>query len=65
MILLYGAGKAGWPQGVYFAGIALFLLVFQFVAVYMRVLPYLSNTFGSDSAIYRIFLIFGCERSRA
>ena len=59
MLLLWGAGKAGWQWGVPFACLAGFLLVFQFVAVYLRVLPYLSNTFGNDSAIYRVFLLLG------
>lgn len=35
------------------------LLVVQFLIVYLRVLPYLQNTFGSRSAIYLTFLILG------
>ena len=59
MALLYSAGRYGWPAGIPFAALAAFFLVFQFVAVYLRVLPYLANTFGTDSALYRLFLIFG------
>ncbi len=35
------------------------LLVLQYVAVYLRVLPYLQTTFGAGSALYRTFLLAG------
>ena len=52
-LLLFAAGE------LTFAIIAATLLVAQFIAVYLRVLPYLSSTFGADSAIYRLFLWLG------
>ena len=41
------------------AWMSIFLLVAQFFVVYLRVIPYLSSTFGSDSAIYLVFLWLG------
>ena len=41
------------------AGMSVFLLVIQFFIVYLRVLPYLQNTFGSKSIIYLGFVITG------
>ena len=41
------------------AWMSIFLLVAQFVVVYLRVLPYLSTTFGGDSWIYLVFLWLG------
>ena len=38
---------------------SIFLLVAQFLVVYLRVLPYLSTTFGADSNIYLGFLWLG------
>ena len=31
----------------------------QFVVVYLRVLPYLSSTFGRDACLYQAFLWLG------
>ena len=52
-MLLFAADK--WT----FAVIATSLLVLQYVAVYLRVLPYLRSTFGRSSCIYQLFLYFG------
>ena len=41
------------------AAMSITVLVLQFMVVYVRVLPYLSSTFGSDSSIYRVFLVTG------
>ena len=41
------------------AVIAASLLVMQFVVVYLRVLPYLSSTFGRDACLYQAFLWLG------
>ena len=38
---------------------SIFLLVLQFLVVYLRVLPYLDTTFGRESEIYLCFLILG------
>ena len=38
---------------------SIFLLVLQFLVVYLRVLPYLDTTFGRQSPIYITFLILG------
>ena len=35
------------------------MLVAQFVVVWLRVLPYLQVTYGSESTFYRLFLYFG------
>ena len=48
--LLYDAGTYSW------AAMSLFLLIAQFLVVYLRVIPYLSSTFGSDSTLYISFL---------
>ena len=53
MLLLRAAGQA------VFAAIAGTLLIVQFIAVYLRVLPYLSATFGCDTAIYKVFRWLG------
>ena len=41
------------------AWISIFLLVLQFFVVWVRVLPFLSTTFGADSAIHISFLFLG------
>ena len=38
---------------------SLFLLIAQFLVVYLRVIPYLFATFGEDSSLTRTFLWFG------
>ena len=46
-----------WQTGNYlWSWMSLFLLVAQFFVVYIRVIPYLSSTFGSDSTLYITFL---------
>ena len=52
-VLYYNTGA------VRFAFVSLCLLVGQFAVVWMRVLPYLSVTYGTDSTFYRIFLYIG------
>ena len=52
-VLLWTTGNYTW------SGIGIFLLVFQFLIVELRVLPYLQSTFGSNSSIYLFFLVFG------
>ena len=52
-LLLFSSGEDA------FAYVACSLLVLQFIAVYLRVLPYLSSTFGADSNLYTLFLWFG------
>ena len=52
-VLLWTTGNYAW------SGIGIFLLVFQFLIVELRVLPYLQSTFGSNSSIYLFFLVFG------
>ena len=42
-----------------FSAISLCLLIGQFLVVWMRVLPYLELTYGSDSLFYRLFLFGG------
>ena len=42
-----------------FAAISACLLVGQFAVVWMRVLPYLDVTYGTDSLFYRLFLFLG------
>ena len=42
-----------------FAAVSASLLVGQFAVVWMRVLPYLSVTYGTDSTFYRLFLFLG------
>merc|ERR1719473_2321111 len=42
-----------------FAAISACLLIGQFMVVWMRVLPYLDVTYGTDSTFYRLFLYFG------
>merc|ERR1719473_2437896 len=42
-----------------FAAISACLLIGQFMVVWMRVLPYLDVTYGTDSTFYRVFLYFG------
>lgn len=50
-----------WDAGAYFfSAISGTLLIAQFLVVYVRVLPYLQSTYGSDSAIYLGFLYGGC-----
>ena len=53
LTLLYTTGNLLW------AAISLFLLVAQFLIVWLRVLPYLASTFGTESNIYVIFLWTG------
>lgn len=49
-----------WDAGAFaFSIVAGALLVLQFLAVYIRVLPYLKSTYGADSAIYLVFLWLG------
>ena len=49
-----------WQSGNYvYSWISILLLVGQFFVVYIRVIPYLSSTFGSDSELYFYFLWFG------
>ncbi len=52
-VLLFESGM------VAYAAIAGALLVLQFVAVYLRVLPYLHATFGRASCLYALFVWFG------
>ena len=42
-----------------FAAVSACLLIGQFAVVWMRVLPYLQVTYGTESTFYRIFLYFG------
>ena len=42
-----------------FAAVSASLLIGQFLVVWLRVLPYLSNTYGTDSTFYKVFLYFG------
>ena len=42
-----------------FATISGCLLVGQFAVVWLRVLPYLYDTYGADSTFYRLFLFLG------
>ncbi len=42
-----------------FAFVSMCLLVGQFLVVWMRVLPYLSVTYGTSSTFYRLFLFLG------
>ena len=51
--LLLDSGNMLW------AYMSILILIAQFVAVYARVLPYLSATFGADSTLFRLFLVFG------
>ena len=65
MLLLHAASKLEGEDGgddvrmLRFAIIAASLLALQFVVVYLRVLPYLSATFGRDSCLYQAFLWLG------
>ena len=52
-LLLMRAGAIGWSDA------AFVLLLGQFVAVYLRVLPYFGATFGASSIRYRVFLLLG------
>ena len=52
-ITLYETGNYAW------AATGCFLLVAQFVVVYLRVLPYLAMSFGRSSGHFRGFLLFG------
>ena len=54
LVLLYDTGNMTW------ALLSLFFLVAQFVAIYVRVLPYLRTTFGAESPIYLVYLWIGC-----
>ena len=45
--MLFDTGNQVW------ASISITILVAQFVVVYVRVIPYLSTTFGSDSTLYK------------
>lgn len=51
--LLFDSGNAVW------AWMSCAILVAQFIVVYIRVLPYLSTTFGRQSMVFKLFLIFG------
>ena len=42
-----------------YAALGMALLIAQFIVVYMRVLPYLSMTFGTTSCQHRSFLVLG------
>ena len=53
LTLLYSTGNYAWSY------VSASLLIAQFLVVYLRVLPYLSTTFGSDSALYITFLWLG------
>lgn len=53
LLLLYDTGNYVW------AATGCFLLVAQFVVVYLRVLPYLAMSFGRSSVQFRGFLILG------
>ena len=53
LVLLYESGNTAW------AHIALFFLIAQFFAIYIRVLPYLHSTFGATSPIYLSYLWCG------
>ena len=49
-----------WTTGNWiFAWMSISLLVGQFLIVWLRVIPYLSSNFGSDSTLYRMWLFFG------
>ena len=52
-MLYYDAGA------MTFAAISAGLLVGQFMVVWLRVLPYLQVTYGTESTFYRLFLYFG------
>ena len=54
VIMLWDTGNFAW------AWMSIFFLVAQFVAIYLRVLPYLSATFGKESYVYLGFLYLGC-----
>ena len=58
LLLLWSSGNRVWAIE------AAVLLVAQYVAVYLRVLPYLRTTFGAASWHYRIFLVLGCPFAR-
>lgn len=51
--LLYNTGNMLW------AGLSVALLCLQFMVVQLRVMPYLQSTHGSDSVLYRLFVVFG------
>ena len=53
LVLLYTTGN------VIAAALSLLFLVAQFFVIYIRVLPYLSTTFGDESSIYKIYLWTG------
>ena len=53
LMLLYNTGN------VVSAVLSLLFLIAQFMVIYVRVLPYLRTTFGSDSTIYTAFLWIG------
>jgi hypothetical protein len=65
VLLLVDASKLEGEDGgddvrmLRYAIIAASLLVLQFAVVYLRVLPYLSSTFGRDSCLYQAFLWLG------
>ena len=54
LAMLYNTGNLLW------AALSLFFLVAQFVAIYVRVLPYFYTNFGEESWIYRSYLWLGC-----
>ena len=51
--LMFDTGNFWW--GV----VSAFILIAQFIAVYVRVIPYLGNNFGTDSLIYILFVWLG------
>ena len=53
VMMLFNTGNILW------ASISCCILVSQFIVIYLRVLPYLSTTFGDDSTLYRMFLWLG------
>ena len=53
LVLLWSTGNYIWSW------MSIFLLVAQFLVVYLRVIPYLVTTFGRDSALTVSFIWFG------
>lgn len=53
LFLLYDSGNLTW------AALSLFFLIAQFLAIYVRVLPYLRSTFGPESRVTVGFTWFG------
>ena len=51
--LLFDSGAMIWGL------MSAFILIAQFIVVYVRVIPYLASTFGRSSNVYFYFLWFG------